>query len=134
MGMKDAWNRQMERSRIVAKYGLHSVTKDGDYRWLPEASLHQQVRPVAGAVAEYEAGSATGGRTTLTRVGAGAIIAGPVGAVVGGMFKKDNSKGYVSVTFPTGAVVALDGPLQDESEMRVFVQRVNEFARQHEQQ
>lgn len=130
MGFKDAWNRQMERSRIVAGYGVHSVTKDGNYRWMPEGSLKQQVRPVSGAVAEYEPGSATGGRTTLTRVAAGAVIAGPVGAILGGMFKKDTSKGYVSVTFPNGDVVALDGPLSDEPKMRQFVQRVNDMARE----
>lgn len=130
MGIKDAWNRQMERSRIVASYGLHSVTRDGNYRWMPEGSFKQQVRPVAGAVAEYEPGSALDGRTTLTRVAAGAIIAGPVGAILGGMFKKDTSKGYVSVTFPNGDVVALEGPLSEEPKMREFVKRVNEMARE----
>ena len=130
MGFKDAWNRQMERSRIVAAYGVHSVTRDGNYRWMPEGSLKQQFRPVVGAVAEYEPGSAVGGRTTLTRVAAGAIVAGPIGAILGGMFKKDTSKGYVSVTFPDGDVVVVDGPLSDEPKMRQFVQRVNEHARE----
>ena len=130
MGFKDAWNRQMERSRIVAAYGVHSVTRDGNYRWMPEGSLKQQVRPVVGAVAEYEPGSASAGRTTLTRVAAGAIIAGPAGAIVGGLFKKDTSRGYVTVTFPDGSVVVADGPLRDEPKMRQFAQRVNELARE----
>ncbi|MEQ6899014.1 hypothetical protein [Microbacterium sp. KR10-403] len=129
MGIKDAWNRQMERSRIEAAYGVHSVTRDGNYRYMPLGSLKQQVRPVAGAVAEYEAGSVIGGRTTLTRVAAGAIIAGPVGAIVGGMFKKDRGRGYVTVTFPDGAVAVVDGPIKDEDKMRQFVARVNEAAR-----
>jgi len=128
MGFKDAWNRQVERSRIVGAYGVHSVTRDGNYRWMPEGSLKQQVRPLSGASAEYEPGSATAGRTTLTRVAAGAVIAGPVGAIVGGMFKKDTARGYVSVTFPDGSVVVVDGPLQDESKMRRFVQVVNSEA------
>lgn len=132
MGLKDAWNRQMERSRIEASYGVHSLTQDGNYRFLPAGSLKQDVRPVAGAAAEYEAGSQTGGRTTLTRVAAGAVIAGPVGAIIGGMFKKDTSRGYVSVTFPDGAVVVVDGPLREEPKMRDFVAKVNAAARKNE--
>lgn len=128
MGLKEAWAAQKARSQVIAKYGLHSVTQDGNYRWMPEGSLKQQVKPVAGAVAEYEPGSAVGGRTTLTRVAAGAVIAGPVGAIVGGLFKKDTSKGYVSVTFPDGSVVALDGPLRDEPKMREFAAKVNQSA------
>lgn len=129
MGFKDAWNRQMERSRIEAAYGVHSVTRDGNYRYMPIGSLKQEVRPVAGAVAEYEPGSAIDGRTTLTRVAAGAVIAGPVGAIVGGLFKKDRARGYVTVTFPDGAVAVVDGPLRDEPRMRSFVAKVNEAAR-----
>jgi len=128
MGLKEAWAAQKARSQIVARYGLHSVTQDGNYRWMEPGSFKQNVRPVAGAVAEYEPGSAVGGRTTLTRVAAGAVIAGPVGAIVGGMFKKDMSKGYVAVTFPDGAVVALEGPLRDEPKMRAFVEKVNAAA------
>lgn len=131
MGIKDAWNRQMERSRIEAAYGVHSVTRDGNYRFLPEGSFKQEVRPVAGAVADYEAGTATGERTTLTRVAAGAILAGPVGAIVGGMFRKDTSLGYITVTFPDGGVVVLDGPLKEEPQMRQFVTKVNAASAKH---
>lgn len=118
----------MERSRIQVAYGVHSVTRDGNYRFLPQGGFHQVVRPVAGAVAEYEPGSAVDGRTTLTRVAAGAVIAGPVGAIVGGMFKKDRAKGYVTVTFPDGDVAVADGPLKDEDKMRRFVAGVNDAA------
>lgn len=129
MGFKDAWNRQMERSKSNTFYGVHRVT-GGEYAYLPEGSLKYVRKPVAGAVAEYEPGSAIDGRTTLTRVAAGAIVAGPVGAIVGGMFKKDRSRGYVSVTFPDGDVVVLDGPLTDEKKLREFARKVTDAGAQ----
>lgn len=134
MGFKDAWNAQLERSRIECSYGVHSVNKDGTFRFLPQGKFKQDIRPVAGAVAEYEAGSDIGGRTTLTRVVAGAVLAGPVGAILGGMFKKDRSKGYVTVTFPDGAVVIIEGPLKDEPKLRTFARKVNEAAQHHSTQ
>jgi len=129
MGFKDAWNRQMERSKSNTFYGVHRVT-GGEYAYLPEGSFKYVRKPVAGAVAEYEPGSAVDGRTTLTRVGVGAIVAGPVGAIVGGMFKKDRSRGYVSVTFPDGDVVVLDGPLTDEKKLREFARKVTDAGAQ----
>jgi|GEM_PF-2986580 len=131
MGIKDAWNAQMARSQRDAAYGLHSVNRDGTYRFMPEGSLKQTVRPIAGVVAEYEPGSVLNGRTTLTRIAAGAILAGPVGAIVGGLLKKDTSKGYVVVTFPDGGVVVIDGPLKDEPKMRQFAAKVNLAAAEH---
>lgn len=123
MGLKDAWNRQMERSKANAVYGVHRINGD-TYVYLPEGGFKQVRKPIAGAVAEYEPGSAVGGRTTLTRVAAGAIVAGPVGAIVGGMFKKDRSRGYVSITFPDGDVVVVDGALKDEKKLREFAGKV----------
>ena len=43
-----------------------------------------------------------GNRITATRVAAGALLAGPVGAVVGGLAKKSNEKGWLVVTTPDG--------------------------------
>lgn len=122
MGLKDAWNAQMQRHKasverknagIDGSYGITSFVSDGR---IVAPGLN---RSVAGAVAEFESG-AQQSATTLTRVAAGAIIAGPIGAVVGGMFKKDRSRGYVSVTFPEGDVAVIDGPLKDEKKLREF--------------
>lgn len=43
-----------------------------------------------------------GNRVTATRVAAGALLAGPVGAVVGGLAKKSNETGWLVVTTPDG--------------------------------
>lgn len=81
-------------------------------------------RPIAGATAEFESG-ADRSRPTLTRIGGGALLAGPVGAIAGGMFKKDKTKGYVTIVFPDGATVIVEGPAKDEKKMREFASAVN---------
>lgn len=80
---------------------------------------------VAGVTAEYEGGSNVGSRTTATRVAAGAIVAGPVGAIVGGMFKKDRNKVYVTVYFPSGESFTLVGPAKQDAQAREFARRIN---------
>ena len=102
---------------VEARYGLSSFVSNGKFM------ASGVSRPVAGAVAEFE----TGGQqtsTTLSRVAGGAIIAGPVGAIVGGMFKKNKSRVYVTVTFPDGQVAVLDGPVKDEKELRAYARVV----------
>lgn len=125
MGFKEKWNAQMERSRIAAKYELHTIQKNGVYRYLPPGSFKYITKPVEGAQATFDLGSDKS-RPTLTRVGAGALIAGPAGAVVGALFKKDTSRNYVTVVFADGDTVIIDGPGKDERKMRAFVQHINE--------
>lgn len=126
MGFKDA----MMHSKMSAVYNGHRIHK-GEYIYFPEGKMRTEHRPISGVIAEYEAGSAIEGRTTLTRVTAGALIAGPAGAIVGGMFKKDRAKGYVTVTFPDGLVIVIDGPLKDEPRMREFAAKVNAAAKHY---
>ncbi|KAM9866750.1 hypothetical protein ACIFOC_00442 [Leucobacter aridicollis] len=82
---------------------------------------------LSGAKALFESG-ADQSRPTLTRIGAGAVIAGPAGAIVGGLFKKNTSKGYVTVEFPDGEAVIIEGPVKDETKMRQFAADVNRIA------
>lgn len=119
-----SYREMRENAKWFTAYGTHSVSK-GEYSYLPGGQFKQTKLPVAGAVAEYDAGGNLGKRTTVSRVAAGAVIAGPVGAIVGGLIRKDRSKGYVTVTFETGEVVTLDGPIRDEPKMRQFVTKVN---------
>lgn len=130
MGFKAWYKAQDERhknyvarqkqvaARESARYGLlHTV----DDEWVSVPGLS---RSVAGAVAEFESG-ADQKRTTLTRVAAGAIVAGPAGAIVGGLFRKNQSRVYVSITFPDGDVAVIDGPVKDEAQLREFARVVN---------
>ena len=127
MGIRDAWNASMERSRnhsanlkagIDGTYKLSSYVTNGEFMALGVK------RRVSGATAEFERGSSHNS-ATLTRVAAGALLAGPAGAIVGGLFKKDKSRVYVVVTFPDGESAIVDGPVSDERELRSFTQVIN---------
>ncbi len=59
---------------------------------------------------------------------AGAIIAGPVGAIVGALFRKDRTRAYVTVEWPDGVVFVIDGPRKDAEKMRHFADQVNAAA------
>lgn len=111
----------MSRVTPVASYGGHVVNK-GQYSY-----GFSTKRPIAGAVAEFESGSDRS-RPTLTRIGAGALLAGPVGAIAGGMFKKDRTKVYVTIVFPDQATAIIDGPAKDEKKLREFAAQVNRIA------
>ena len=109
----------------TAKYGGHSA--QGDVYVYPEDGV-QKFKGLSGASATFESG-ADKSRPTLTRIGAGAIIAGPVGAIAGGLFKKNTSKCYVTIEFPDGEAVIVEGPAKDETKMRQFAADVNKIAR-----
>lgn len=79
---------------------------------------------VAGVTAEYEGATTVAPRTTLTRVVAGGVVAGPVGAIVGGLFKKDRDKAYVTLYFPNGDTFTLVGPAKQDAQAREFARRI----------
>lgn len=124
MGLMDKLKDARANAEYSAAYDVHSVNR-GMYSYLPVGKFKQIRKPVSGAVAEFETGADAGGRTTLTRVAAGAIIAGPLGAIVAGMFKKDRNKIYVTVTFPDGDVAIIDAPAKDDSKLREFARKIN---------
>lgn len=130
MGFKKWFQAQKQRSEeynagaaFRAHYGTHSVD-NGIYDYLPDGKFKKIKKPVAGATAEFDKGSDKSS-ATVGRVAAGAIIAGPVGAIVGGMFKKQKGRVYVYVTFPDGDMIILDGPVKDETRLRQFAATVN---------
>lgn len=123
--MKENQAKAAEELQQSARYGLHSVNR-GEYSY-PNGTFKGATKPVAGASAEFEQGSDKS-RPTLTRIGAGALIAGPAGAIVGGLFKKDTSKNYVTVIFSDGDTAIIEGPSKDEMKMRKFAADVNRIA------
>lgn len=134
MGLKTWYSNQMDRhkesqSAVGGYYGVHSVS-NGEYSYLPEGRFKKVRKPIAGAIAEFESG-ASNQKTTAGRVVAGAVIAGPVGAVVGGLLKKDKTKCYVTVTFADGDVAIIDGPVKDERRLREFAVKINAASRHY---
>lgn len=81
-------------------------------------------KPIAGALAYFESG-AEKRRSTVTRIGSGAVLAGPLGAVGGALLRKDTSKCYVTVVFSDGDSLVIEGPVKDERKMRLFAAGVN---------
>src|SRR5690606_11945758 len=71
--------------------------------------------PVAGAHVIVDHGANIGSRISGTRVAAGAVLLGPVGAILGGMAKKDRSKIYIVATLSDGTVVSSDAPASCET-------------------
>lgn len=103
--------------KLEAKFEGHEI-RDGEYR-------HKGTRvPIAGATAEYESG-ATAKRITGTRVITGTVLAGPVGAVVGGALRKNKTKCYITITFNDGNAAIIEAPIKEESRARQFTAAVN---------
>ena len=115
--------RAREHAQWFAHYDVHKIDK-GEYIYLPKGQFKNIKKPIAGASAEFDKGGEHSS-ATVGRVAAGLIIAGPVGAIVGGMFKKQKGRAYVYVTFADGEVAIIDGPAKDESKLREFAVKVN---------
>lgn len=82
---------------------------------------------VDGATAEATQG-APSQRSTLTRMGAGALIAGPIGFVVGAVARKNTSKCYVTIEVPDGVVI-IESKAKDFPDAVRFADAVNRAAR-----
>lgn len=79
------------------------------------------------ATAEASMGSPSS-RSTFTRMGAGALIAGPAGFIVGAVAKKNTAKCYVTISLPEGVIV-LDGDAKSYPAAVKFADAVNRSKR-----
>lgn len=123
MGFKEVRARAKENARFQALFNGYAIM-DGQLRCPPTLSGRPTRVPIQEVQAEFESGEQNE-RSTLTRIAAGALIAGPIGAVVGGMVKKDKTKVYVILTFADGRVIVLDAPKKDALSARTFAAKVN---------
>lgn len=132
MGIKSWYKNQMARyeeanSDIGGMYNEYALS-GGNLLW----NFRRTKRPIAGAHAVVESGRDVKS-PTLARVVAGGVLAGPAGAIVGGMFQKDKTRFYLTVTFADGSVVVMDGPVKDEPKLRDFAERINAASRFYSQ-
>ena len=74
-----------------------------------------------------EYGANIGSRITATRVVTGAVLFGPVGAIIGGMAKKDRNKLYITITYANGDIGVVEAKAKDEAKARQFVQAINKI-------
>lgn len=90
---------------------------------------HQSVAyPVKGARATVETAASAKTRMTATRVVGGAIVLGPLGALLGGMAKKDESKIFLVVEMADGTVITDRAQARHETTARRFAGAVNTAA------
>lgn len=105
-----------ESSILELRDDIVKETPYGKFRAVPH--------PVAGAHAEI-VDAFDGSRMTASRVVGGAVLLGPVGAVIGALARKDTSAIVVAVTFADGHVAYVQVPRKRNVEARKFVDLVN---------
>lgn len=96
MGLMDRQRAHMAKSQHNTSAGrIHLIN----------GRIHDGIRrkwPVLECSAELIEAGPDGQRVTATRVAAGAVLAGPVGALVGGMARKGTGSGWLIVRTPDG--------------------------------
>jgi|GEM_PF-6493564 len=94
-----------------------------------ETLTHQKVAyPVRGARATVESAASAKSRMTATRVVGGAVVLGPLGAILGGMAKKDKSKIFLVVEMADGTVFTDQAQARHEATARRFAGAINTAA------
>lgn len=84
--------------------------------------------PLKDARAFVDHGANISARMTATRVVAGGVLLGPLGAVLGGMAKKDRAKVYLVVEFPNEEALLIETKAKHEKDAREFATRINSAA------
>jgi hypothetical protein len=114
------------RLRCAAVGGWTVYLDDGRLVLHNPAQLGADV-DLAGARADYSVG-VPHSRSTVTRVATGAVLAGGLGAMVGGLSRKDKTKIYVGIDVVHNNVagfVEFDVPAKEEKAVRAFVRAIN---------
>lgn len=83
---------------------------------------------LAGAQVEFEAGANAGSRITATRVVTGGVLFGPLGAVAGGLLRKNRNKVYIVITFADGSSGLIEAPAKKETQARKFANHLQGVA------
>lgn len=115
--------KQPYRGQVVAPVG---AVKFGDLI-LDGSTIYCAGEAVAlgRARAEILDADAARSRVTATRVVAGAVLAGPVGALIGGMAKKSTGRVYVVVTCDDGRILSGDAPSKAMGSASELVTKIN---------
>lgn len=117
--------KQKFRATLIGR-GESSILelRDDTVKETPYGKFRAVPRPVAGAHAEI-VDAFDGSRMTASRVVGGAVLLGPVGAVIGALARKDTSAIVVAVTFADGHIAYAQVPRKRNVEARKFVDLVN---------
>lgn len=113
--------RSTPQEQRAGDWLLH--TDDRGKRWLVNWSKEQWHELAEDARGNYEACSQRS-RVTATRVLGGAVLGAGVGAIVGGLARKDISVLYVAVQCKND-VVSFELPVKEESHIRTLLAAIN---------
>lgn len=86
--------------------------------------------PIAECAAVVDQGANISSRMTATRVVGGAVLLGPLGAILGGLAKKDRSKVFLAIDVP-GDAILIEVKGKHEGKARKFALQVNQAAAYH---
>lgn len=107
-------------ARTSAKFAGVKVRTDGTIHYRGE------VRPLPGTAATVQTAGQLRERTTATRVAAGAILAGPLGAVLGGLFRKKIDDRTLFLTIEgDGYAWVVEVDIKEERQARQFAAALN---------
>lgn len=120
------FNDQMSKQQAFAAAHKHDCNFAGAYLMGDTVKHGLKKWPVAECSAEFQTGEQLA-KMSASRVVGGAVLLGPLGAVLGGMAKKDKSKAYVALQTPDGPVV-LEGPMKDQKDAMQFAANINAAA------
>lgn len=81
--------------------------------------------PRAGAKAVMDTGAAAQKRMTATRVVGGAVILGPLGAVLGGLAKKRTGMIFLTVDLPDGTCLVAGDKAKHQKDAAQAMQKIN---------
>ena len=119
MGMKEL----VAKAKAASKYNqsLNGLALTAD-------KIRYQLKTfsVVGASAVLDTIDEPAPSVSVGRIAAGAVIAGPVGAIIGGILKKDRSKGYIQITLADGTMLVSEFPSAKVSDARKLIALINE--------
>lgn len=101
------------KAAINNNIGSKNVTWFGDIAFDDSYVYHQAIRtPISEVKAKIESEDVLRGRMSAGRVVGGYVLLGPVGALLGGMAKKDKKRIYLTISFSDGTSVVTAGEEQ----------------------
>lgn len=130
MGVKSWFSAQSDRAAAARKFAAYQgqfgelLCSRGELFHAGTNGFAVDGFPVRGASAVVES-TAGDARPSVLRIGAGAVLAGPAGAIVGGLLTRQPGRVYVIVTLADGRQFVGDGPARDEVKAREFARKVN---------
>ncbi|MCJ0906225.1 hypothetical protein [Rhodococcus sp. ARC_M6] len=123
------WKAADNPPNATPKAKLEPKLAFGFFTLQGKSLTHQAVTyPVKGARATVESAASAKTRMTATRVVGGAIVLGPLGALLGGMAKKDQSKIFLIVEMADGTVITDRAQARHEAVARRFAGAINTAA------